>query len=242
VPSLGGGVVAMAVSSGTAYAVVSPDPFNGRPDQLFSSPVGRDVWARVGSMTAGQAVLAVSGRAAWFGNGGGAAASGGSTYLRATADGVHWHRFAFRCPGAHYGLGAIAAASPARVVFLCTGGGAMGSVGKEVLSSADGGRTVYLAGQAPFGGDVYGIAVPPGRADVITLAAASGASFLDRSANGGKTWVETTVLGSGGGPSFRSLSYVSPTAGWVVLGGPASGDGQLLRTSDAGVTWHKIGF
>jgi hypothetical protein len=46
------------------------------------------------------------------------------------------------------------------------------------------------------GGDPYAIAVPPGRANVITLAA-SGASFLDRSANGGKTWTELTVTGGG---------------------------------------------
>ena len=75
---------------------------------------------------------------------------------------------------------------------------------------------------------------------MITLAAASGASFLDRSANGGKTWTELTV--TGGGWPWSSLSYVSRTVGWVVLGGPGSGGSRLLRTSDAGRTWHQIGF
>lgn len=239
--TLGGAVVEMAVSSGTAYAVIRPLKYlsSGGPAQLFSSPAGRDAWARVGSMTAGRAVLAVSGRAAWF-----ASASsggvGGSTYAWATADGVHWHQFAFRCPQAYYGLSGIAAASPSQVVFLCAGDGAMGSMGKEVLSSSDGGRTVHLAGQAPLRGDPYGIAVPPGQASVITLAAASGISFLDRSANGGKTWAEVSY--PTGGAGWSSLSYVSPAVGWVVLGGPASGDGQLLQTSDAGATWHLAGF
>jgi hypothetical protein len=110
VPALGGGVVAMAASAGTAYAVVSPDPFHGKPDELYRSPAGRNAWARVGTLTGQQASLAVSGKAAWFGT---------STRLWATADGVHWHSHPFRCPGAHYGLDGIAAASRTHLVFLC---------------------------------------------------------------------------------------------------------------------------
>jgi YVTN family beta-propeller protein len=239
VPAGGGGVVAMAASAGRVYAVVSPDPSRGRPDELFRSPAGRNAWARAGAMTAQQAVLAVSGRAAWFANGGGGG-DAGVTHLQATTDGVRWHQYPFRCPGPGYGLQAIAAASPSHVVFLCAGNGAAGSMGKQVLESADGGQSVHLTGQAPPGGDPSAIAVPPGRASVITLAAASGASFLDRSANGGKTWTELTV--TGGGWPWNSLSYVSRTVGWVVLGGPGSGDSRLLRTSDAGRTWHQVGY
>ena len=128
------------------------------------------------------------------------------------------------------------------MVFLCAGNGAAGSVGKQVLTSSDGGQIVHLAGQAPRGGDPYAIAVPPGRASVITLAAASGASFLDRSADGGKTWTEMTIPRSGGGLPWNSLSYVSRTVGWVVLGGPGSGGSGLLETLNAGRTWHQIGF
>ena len=182
-----------------------------------------------------------SSRAAWFASGGGGG-DAGVTHLQATTDGAHWHQYPFRCPGPGYGLQAIASASPSHVVFLCAGGGAAGSMGKQVLESANGGKTVHLIGQAPPGGDPYAIAVPPGRASVITLAAASGASFLDRSANGGKTWTELTVPGSSGGLPWNSLSYVSRTTGWVVLGGPGSGGGRLLRTSDAGRTWHPVGF
>ena len=238
VPSQGGGVVAMAASAGTVYAVVSPDPFDAEPDQLFSSPVGQDAWAQVGSMTAGQAILAVSGRAAWFA--GSNVGAGGSTEVWTTADGVHWHQIAFSCPGVDYGLAGIAAASPSQVLFLCAGDGAAGSMTKEVLSSSDGGTTVQLAGQAPFQGDPYGIAVPPGQDSLITVAAASGASFLDRSADGGATWAELPY--NTGGAAWSSLSYVSPTIGWVVLGSPATGNSQLLRTSDAGATWHPVGF
>ena len=230
--SLGGAIEAMAASSGTVYAVVEPSTHGS--EELFASPVGRDAWARVGRMTAAGATLAVSGRSAWF----------VSTSLWTTADGVHWHQYPFRCPGAHYRLASIAAASASDVLFLCTGPGAMGSMDKEVLSSTNGGRTVHLVGQAPFDGTGSQlIAVPPSRGNVITLATTSGATWLDRSADGGKTWVVKEVKGSSGGAPLNSLSYVSTTVGWVVLGQPGLGsDSWLLRTSDAGVTWNKVDF
>jgi hypothetical protein len=233
--SLGGGVVAMAASAGTAYAVVSADPFNGAPEQLYSSPAGTSAWARAGTMTGGPgASLAVSGKAAWFGAG---------TSLWATADGVHWRKYPFSCP-AGLGLGGIAAASSSQVAFLCARGQGTYHTVKEVLRSVNGGRTEYLTGQAPLAGDVYGFAVPPYRATVITIAVVTPAlSYLYRSANGGKTWAEIAVSGTSGGVSLSSLSYVSPTAGWVVAGQPGfPGPGRLLRTSDAGRTWHAVRF
>jgi len=30
--------------------------------------------------------------------------------------------------------------------------------------------------------------------------------------------------------------------GWIVAGGPGSGASRLLRTTNAGRTWHQIGF
>jgi len=91
IPSLGGGVVAMAAAAGDVYAVVSPDPFHGKPQELYRSPAGQDAWARVGTMTGDPfASLAVSGKAAWFGT---------STHVWTTADGVRWHKYPFRCAG-----------------------------------------------------------------------------------------------------------------------------------------------
>jgi len=45
IPTLGGGVVTMAASSGSTYAVVSPDPFHGKPDELYKSPAGQARWS-----------------------------------------------------------------------------------------------------------------------------------------------------------------------------------------------------
>jgi hypothetical protein len=143
-PALGGGVVSMAAFAGTVYAVVAPDPFHGKPAELYSSPAGRDAWARVGKLTGGPSVasLAVSGKAAWFGTAAG---------LWATADGVHWQQDPNPCPASDAGgLGSIAAASASRVVFSCLGDGATGHERKDVLSSSDGGKTVHLIGQAPY--------------------------------------------------------------------------------------------
>lgn len=239
VPRLGGGVVAMAASGGIAYAVVSPDPFHGKPDELYASPAGTNTWARVGTMTGDPfASLAVSGTAAWFGT---------STRLWATTDGgARWHKYPFRCPGARYGLDGLAAASRSHLAFACTNPEGMFRTDKAVLRSADGGRTEHLAGYAPAGGDTNGqIAEPPHRGSVITIAVITpGPSYLYRSADGGKTWAQIAVPGTGGGVNLGSLSYVSPTVGWVVAGGaplPGSGN-RLLRTTDAGRSWHPVTF
>ena len=70
-----------------------------------------------------------------------------------------------------------------------------------------------------------------------------GLDYLYRSANGGKTWTRVAVPDTGGGVSLSSLSYVSPTVGWMVIGGPfGGGESLLLRTMDAGATWYRVRF
>lgn len=232
----------VTASAGISYAVAKPLVAGPKGFELFSSPSSRNAWTRVGQMTAELATVAVSGRSAWFGPGEDAVI--GSTHLWATVDGVHWHQYAFRCPGGYYGLAGIAAASPAHVFFLCLNYYVdTGHEGMEVLSSADGGKTMHLAArQAMIIGDGGLIAVPPGQPKVIIFAASAGApSYLARSADGGKTWKQVEFYPSGG--SWNSLSYVSRTVGWAVRGQPGlSHLTQLLRTSDAGVTWYKAGF
>jgi photosystem II stability/assembly factor-like uncharacterized protein len=222
----------MAASAGTVYAVDSPT--GGKPSELFASRAGKNAWARVGTMHAARALLAVSGKAAWFAN---ATADSGSTYVWATADGKHWHKYPVRCPASGrgrdritYGLSSVAAASSADVLFLCVGGESMHFSDKELLASANGGRTAHLAGFAPTLGVGGMIAVPPHRAALITLATEYA---VDRSANGGKTW--KTVLFNGSGASLTSLAFVTNTVGWAVE--PEGANSRLMRTTDAGATW-----
>jgi hypothetical protein len=164
----------------------------------------------------------------------------GGTYVWATADGVHWQRYPFRCPGKYYWLSGMAAASPTQVLFLCIDGADfdMATEGMEVMSSTDGGKTSHLAGgQAPVVGDGGLIAVPPQRPDVITFATSPGAGpSLYRSGDGGKTWTQAVVPPGG---TWQSLSYVSRTVGWAVLASAfKTYSGRLLRTADAGITWR----
>lgn len=221
-----GQITAMAVAAGTAYAVAAaPRAFT---TELLRSPVGHSAWRRVGALsTAPEPAFEVFGRSAWLGSG---------HVLWATSDGRSWHRYRFACAGASYVLTAIAAASATQVRFLCTNSADFNTAeeGMEIMTSADGGRTEHLAGRtAPITGDGGVIAVPPGRGGVITFATSVGLpSYIDRSANGGRTF---TPVFTGGDGSWLSLAYVSPATGWVV-----EGHDQLLRTTDAGHSWHKV--
>ena len=237
--SLGGQVQNLAASSGRAYAVV--EPVHSRTgSELFTTPIGTNAWQRVGTFTGDYLPnwlggFAVLGRSAWF-------ATAGAIWT--SADGTHWHKYPFACKGAGYGLFGIAAASPARVRFLCLTDfeGLMAELGVEIMASTDGGKTEHLSGRmAPLPGDGGAIAVPPGNAKVITFdTSPGGAAWIGRSVDGGKTWKQVANFRIGG--SWDSLSYVSATAGWIVLDRlDASGiTGVLLRTTDAGRSWHKV--
>src|SRR5208283_4337750 len=121
--------------------------------------------------------------------------------------GKHWTKLSFRCPSPDISASAVAAASPADVAIACSNQGfpQPGFSEKEVFTSSNGGRTFHLQGQPPEAGQVYLLAMPPGKPKIITMAAASGASFLYRSVDGGKTWQTTTYFD--GGLNFRDLAY-----------------------------------
>lgn len=226
--SFRGEITAMAVAAGTVYAVA--EPARASTAELLRSPVGHSAWRRVGTLTTGpEPSLAVSGRSAWLGSG---------RVIWATSDGRRWHRYRFGCAGAGYALTGIAAASAARVRFLCTNSADFNTAeeGMEIMTSANAGRTERLAGRmAPIIGDGGVIAVPPGRGRVITFATSVGIpGYIDLSTDGGRTFTRILTVGAGSG-SWLSLAYVSPTTGWVVDGGD-----QLLRTTDAGRSWHEV--
>jgi photosystem II stability/assembly factor-like uncharacterized protein len=83
--------------------------------------------------------------------------------------------------------------------------------------------------------------MPTGKPRLITLNAASGASYLYQSANGGKAWREHAYYD--GGLGFDDLAYVSATTGYVIhfMGSPviANSDG-LMKTTNAGRTWKNV--
>lgn len=223
----------MAASNGVAF--VSVTPRGGGQTRLYTSRVGTDRWTLVPGVVPGKA-LTFYGRAGW---------AGLPPNLWATTDLRHWHKLpAFHCPpirGASSVASSLAAGTATRVLLECTGNGAAGSLGKTVFASADGGRTFRLVGSAPLpGSSGNALAIPPGRPQVVTLATASGASLLDRSVNGGRTWRMVQY----NDPAFgwRDMRYVSLTVGWVVHGSLPWGVNynQLMRTVNAGSTWYVV--
>jgi hypothetical protein len=95
------------------------------------------------------------------------------------------------------------------------------------------------------GGDPEGLSA--GSTSQLVVAAASGASMLYHSADGGAQW--TTAYDEGdGGLGFNDLGFTTPADG-VVVYGPAQSDGNaesrpgwLLLTSDGGESWQPVSF
>jgi hypothetical protein len=153
---------------------------------------------------------------------------------------------ALPCAGAAGTAGsAVAVTGPGSLALLCAGNAAMGSVEKTVYVSDNLGATWAKAGSPPFGGDPWGISAGTPAQPVV--AAASGASWLYYSADGGATW-SVAFKGTGGGSGFNDLGFTTATDG-VVVYGPAYRDGnsyqmpgQLLLTSDGGASWTTARF
>ena len=231
--NLGGAVQALASAGGVAWAAVVPR--GARVTELFESQVGRDAWTRVREIAAatGFDSLAAYGRTAWF--------AGGKSLWVVSATG-RWHRYRFGCPAA-FALGGIGVASSSRVAFQCSQPEGMFHTQKLVLVSANGGKTVQMAGrQAPLIGDTIGFAVPPGSPAAFFIAVITpGLDYVARSADGGKTWTQASISRTDGGAMLNSLHMVSPRDGWLVVN-QLSGQNGLLRTTDAGRTWIRVAF
>jgi photosystem II stability/assembly factor-like uncharacterized protein len=232
--ALPGEVIAVAASDGVVFAVA--EPVNGGLGKaaLYRSRVGTTTWTRIAGVAPANA-LTVSGHSVWAGV--------APTMSTSTDGGRHWSKLPFSCPPNLPDATAIAAASPANVALDCTNPSdpQPGVSPKAVFTSANGGRTFHLAGHPGDSGNVGLIAMPPGNPQVITLTASSGASYLYRSADGGKTWRMATYLD--GGLGFRDLAYASATTGYLVHygGSPAIVYGKgLMKTANAGASWRTI--
>lgn len=236
--SVPGEVIALAASDGVAFA--SAEPTNGSLNaaRLYENVVGTTKWTRVRAVSP-QNALTVFGHSIWAG-----VASGvGGNLWTSTDSGKHWSALSFRCPSAALSASAVAAASTANVAIGCSDEGypQPGLSVKEVFTSTNGGRTFHLVGQPPEAGQVRLLAMPPGHPRVITMSAASGATFLYRSVNGGKTWQTTTY--ADGGLDTRDLAYVSASTGYLIhfSGGPVLAYGLgLMKTVNAGASWKTV--
>ena len=232
--SLPGEVIAVAASDGVVFAAT--EPVNGGLGQarLYRSRVGTNRWTLVAGVAPADA-LTVSGHSVWAGV--------APTMSASTDGGKHWSKLPFRCPPSAPDASALAAASPADVALDCTNPSdpQPGVSPKDVFTSANGGRTFHLAGHPGDSGNTGLIAMPPGNPQVITLTATSGASYLYRSADSGKTWRMATYFD--GGLGFRDLAYASAATGYLVHygGSPAIAYGKgLMKTASAGASWRTV--
>ncbi len=232
--SLPGTVVSVAAGAGEVFAVVEPAVGGYNAAKLYKSAVGSGTWTLVPGVYPANTVT-VSGSSAW---------AGIAPQIWTTANsGKTWTKLSFRCPSAYPASSSVAAASPADIALACSNQGdpQPGSSYKEVFVSANGGASFRKAGQPPTPGEVGDLAMPPGNPQVIMMTAASGASFLFRSHNGGTTWQETEYFD--GGLDFRDLAFASGTTGYVIhfSGGPVLAYGLgLMKTVNAGSHWTTV--
>jgi hypothetical protein len=232
---LAGEVTHLAASDGEAFAVTQPLTGGSNQAQLYESAVGSGKWSLVPKV-APVITLTAFGHSAWTGV--------APDLWTTTNSGKTWSKLSFKCPAGYPSGSEVAAASVNDVAIACSNQGdpQPGFSYKEVLVSTNGGRTFHAVASAPpLVGEVYGLALPVSRPNVITLNVASGASYLDSTFNGGKSWAETIYRD--GGLGFNDLAYVSSTTGYVVhfMGTPyiAYTDG-LMKTVNAGKTWASV--
>jgi photosystem II stability/assembly factor-like uncharacterized protein len=233
-----GEIIDLAVAGGEVY--VSAEPAHGGLNQarLYEGQAGSSKWTRV-PRVAPQNLLTAFGHSVWAGSANGVTPS----LWTSTDSGRHWSKLSFHCPRTAVSASAVAAASRSDLAITCSDQGypQPGFSVKKVYTSINGGRTFGLAGEPPEPGQVYGLAMPPKNPQVITLNAASGASYLYQSANGGKTWKTNAYLD--GGLGFNDLAYASATTGYVIhfMGTPVIAYSKgLMKTTNAGKTWKHV--
>jgi hypothetical protein len=232
--SLPGDAAALAVAGGEAYVSIAKPDGSLTAAKLYRSVVGSGTWTLVRGV-APQGDLTAFGHSAW---------AGVAPDLWTTVNsGKTWTKLKFSCPQGVLSPSEVAASSPSDIAIACSDQGypQPGMSIKEVFTSANGGKTFQKQGQPSEAGQVFQLAMVPGNPKVLTLEAASGATFLDRSANGGKTWTQATF--DDGGTGMRDLAYVSATTGYTVhvSESPALAYGLgLLKTTNAGKTWTTV--
>lgn len=244
---LGGTVLSLEASGGHVDAVVANcTPRNGcsGPARLLQSSTGSDGFAPVATHSSRAAsspfggLLALHAPAGFADLGMTGEGPGAPSSLVATADGRTWNPMPDPCAGHRgFSLGALAAPDDVTLFSLCLGEGAAGSMDKLVVATSHGHSTAVGAPGRQGDGGQLAAASP----SVLALATASGASYLERSVDGGHTWTIVRTYNDGGA-SFTDLGFTTSTQGVVVHGRPGGPADELLATTDAGASWQHVSF
>ena len=238
--SPGGSIESLEVIDGQVLAIAAACTANGGCGQagtLERLPLAGGSWQAVAQVS-GPGTLATQGRVA--------AVLAGDAVIVTTNGGVTTLDHSGPCSTAAIeGPSSIAVTGPDGLAVLCAGNGAAGSVDKTVYVSDDLGAHWTKAGSPARGGDPEGLSA--GSTSRLVVAAASGASMLYYSADGGAQW-STAYYEGDGGLGFNDLGFTTPADG-VVVYGPAQSDdnaesrpGWLLLTSNGGASWRPVSF
>lgn len=213
------------------------------PIVLFSTEVSTDSWAAVENVATGSAgypgEISVAQGAIWAMLHPGVVSQDHGVEVHSllyhSTDGGTWHSSLLPCPPST--VASVAAATSSRVFVVCSGGVAAGSQAKTAYLSTDGGASYKRVGDPPFAGDFDEVAASP---LALSVAVASGATYIYTSFNEGHDWA-TTYLPQTGGLPLSDLSFTTPTQGVVIFGVPAYPQSlQLLMTRDSGHSWATI--
>ena len=238
--SPGPSIDSLEIIDGQVLAVTGTCTPNGGCAQtgtLLRRPLAGGAWQLV-SQVSDPGVIATQARVA--------AVLDVSQVIVSTDGGISTAKHATPCSMAGLDVPAsIAVTGPNGLALLCAGNGAAGSVDKTVYVSDDLGAHWTKAGSPARGGDPEELSAAS--ASQLVASAASGASMLYYSADGGAQW--TTAYGEGdGGLGFNDLGFTTATDG-VVVYGPVVSDsntegrpGRLLLTSNGGASWQAVSF
>lgn len=237
-------VLSLAVVPGRVLVLVAPCPPGAgcpRYGFLASRPLSGGVWTAVANAAATRLIdpddliATQAGTAA-------AVAGAGVIVIRPGQPGRTVHRTP--CPPSAQ-TPSVAVISASDLAILCTGEGYTGHTIKRVYLSDDDGAHWTLAGQPSPDGDAGTLAATA--AGQLAIATESAASWLFYSGTGGAAW-RIVYQHDDGGAGWADLGFTTATGG-VVVYGPADSDGnatgrpgQLLLTSDAGLTWRQVRF
>jgi photosystem II stability/assembly factor-like uncharacterized protein len=227
---LPGSISDLETSAGVVYAAVMNQD---RTVTIYRSLASGGPWTPVQGLpanvpgTVGRITL--HGTAAWIILG---------SQLYSTQTGQSWVREPVSCaPG--YAMASAAAYSTQQVTLLCAGNSGMGSQGKILYSSSDGGASFSLAGMPPTGGDQFEQLAQPA-AQHIFMATFSALTLLDVSGDGGRSW-GTALSINDGGLGWSDFGFTTPAQGAAIYGNLRFGS-HMYMTWDAGQTWHQIKF